>query len=77
MRILAVLALSLLAGCFADSFTAPTGKRAVAPDSLTLFDLEAEDIESIEIIKAPDASTLYGSHSCGAIVITTSRAPRR
>lgn len=78
MRIVLAGALILLTACYADSMFAPT---RVAPTihsgedrPLRLADLDPSEIESVTIVRGLAASTLYGTHACAAVVITTKHA---
>lgn len=50
----------------------------VRGDSLQLAQLNPDDIETVEVIKGPPASQLYGTHPCPEVVVivTTKHATR-
>lgn len=53
-----------------NSFSIGTGGQSIS----RINDLNSEDIESVEIVKGPSATTLYGTQSAnGVVLITTKR----
>jgi TonB-dependent starch-binding outer membrane protein SusC len=56
----------------ADSFTIPTGGQSPS----RLNDLNPDDIESIEILKGPAASALYGTAAANGVIQVTTRRGR-
>jgi|GEM_PF-5220222 len=68
-----------LGGCYHDNSTQPLfiiDGRVVDSDKMRT-DLNPADIETLEVLKGPAATALFGSQAqCGVILITTKRKPR-
>lgn len=68
----------LLCACVGEMPTAPSSSARVGADSqLSLLKkslgLDGVDLDSIEVIKGPVASAIYGTTNCSAIIIVVSR----
>jgi outer membrane receptor protein involved in Fe transport len=76
MRNTALIILLLLLGACANQLTGPMPRRVVAVSgSQSLKDINPGDIETIEIVKGPSASAIYGATRCQAIVVIVPRHP--
>lgn len=65
----------LLCACVGEMPTAPSSSARVGADSqLSLLKKSfGLDLDSIEVIKGPVASAIYGTTNCSAIIIVVSR----
>lgn len=68
----------LLSACGGELLTAPVaGPRLGVDGRIQLLDkspgIDAADLDSIVVIKGAAAAALYGSHTCSAIWVVTTR----
>lgn len=62
---------------FDNSVNAPTGAATNATYSNRAFDLDPNNIESINILKGAAASALYGSRATNGVVVITTKSARK